>query len=116
MNDPGRCRLAGPILGAATFSMLVLGSWACGGGTAPSADTTQAAEVTGALVGVESPSLLVLDSLDVRDAAGHVWHFLADGYSGFTPSHLREHMVQGLPVTVRYRSEDGGLVLVEVTD
>ena len=96
--------------------MLVLGSWACGGGTAPSAGTTQAAEVTGALVGVESPSLLVLDSLDVRDAAGHVWHFLADGYSGFTPSHLREHMVQGLPVTVRYRSEDGGLVLVEVTD
>ena len=65
---------------------------------------------------MEAQSLAELVSVDVEDAQGVMWHFVAGGFKGFTPSHLREHMVQGAPVSVRYRKENGTLVIEEITD
>ena len=72
----------------------------------------------GYVVGVESKSLLELNLVRVRTEAGETIELSAKGklFPGFSPSHLREHMVQGLPVMVSYHREDGELVLDEVRD
>ena len=89
------------------LAMLVLALAACGGEGAES--------VRGAVVDVLGP--FVLGSIDIQDENGKIWHFEARGeLEGFTPSHLREHMVQGLPVLVTYDDDGGALVIVSVTD
>ena len=74
--------------------------------------------VRGLIRAVESRSLLALDSLDLTDDEGVTWHFEAEGkiFTSFTPSHLSEHMLQGLRVTVVFHREGERLVLDDVTD
>ena len=74
--------------------------------------------VRGYVVGVESKTLLELDFVQVRTEAGETIEISARGkhFPGFPPSHLREHMMQGLPVTVSYHRENGELVLDDVRD
>lgn len=81
---------------------------ACGGG-----ETT----VRGVVVEVEARSILEVATLTIKEeGSGKVWTFQADGPVGFTPSHIREHMMQGRLVTVRFRERDGVFVAVLVTD
>ncbi|MBI4199336.1 MAG: hypothetical protein HY535_02520 [Chloroflexi bacterium] len=51
-----------------------------------------------------------------EQGSGRRWAFEAQGPIGFTPSHLREHMLGGQPVTVWYRKEAGKLVATRVAD
>ena len=95
------------------IAVIAISLSACGDG---SGDTPEGSQVRGALIDVDSASLSKLTSIDLRDEAGKDWHFVANGYSGFTPSHLRDHMVQALPVTVTYHEENGNLVIDEITD
>ena len=93
---------------AAVTLLLALG--ACGG---------DAGAVRGHVVDVQSKSLLELTSVEIVDGDGKRWTFEARGFSDpadFTPSHLREHMVLGEPVTVRYHDEDGVLVIDDIAD
>ena len=68
------------------------------------------------VVAVEAASLTDVASLNIRDEAGRLWAFKAEGFVGFSPSHLREHQAFGHPVTVRYRETADGLVAVSITD
>jgi len=74
--------------------------------------------VRGLIRGVEAQSLLALKSLDLTDEAGNTWHFEANGktFASFNPSHLNEHMLLGLRVTVVFRREGESLVLEDITD
>ena len=69
-------------------------------------------KVSGLITNVEARSLLELESLEVTDEEGTVWSFQASrgGTAGsghdFPPSHLREHMVQGVPIIVTYTEAD----------
>ena len=68
---------------------------------------------------MEARTLLDLESIEVTDDAGETLIFQAAGqrFAEFTPSHVREHMIQGLGVTVAYRkSNDGILYIVEIKD
>ena len=96
--------------------VLVLVVAACGadGANVPQAEST--ATVRGAIVAVNTESLLELTSLDLQDEAGTRWHFEARHFTGLTPSHLGEHMVQGLPIIVMYHRENGVLIIDEITD
>jgi hypothetical protein len=79
----------------------------------------QSGAVRGHVVDVQSESLLELTSAEIMDGDGKRWRFEARGFSDsaeFTPSHLREHMVLGEPVTVKYHDEDGVLVIDDITD
>lgn len=95
---------------------LLLGAVACGSGT-PGADTP-AETVRGFILEVGGESLLVFESLTVADEAGVMWTFQAKGktFASFTPAHLREHMLLGLPVEVAFHREEGALVLDEISD
>lgn len=74
--------------------------------------------VRGLIRGVETQSLLALKSLDLTDEAGNTWHFEAEGktFASFTPSHLNDHMLLGLRVTVVFRREGERLVVEDITD
>ena len=95
---------------------LFLGSY-CGGDR----DGTTAPESVfeGLITGVEVRTLLDIESIEVTDDDGKSLEFHAAGrrFVEFTPSHVREHMLQGLGVTVTYReSDDGVLQLVSIKD
>ena len=72
--------------------------------------------VTGFITDLQASSFAELASLDLRDEAGTTRHFKARGAAGLTPSHLTEHMVQALPVTVTYHEENGTLIIDKITD
>ena len=78
---------------------------------------SESLEVRGTILEVDSASIVDLRSLDVQDGSGAKWHFEARRrFVEFTPSHLRQHMVQGLSVTVLYHVEDDTLVIDDITD
>ncbi len=74
--------------------------------------------VRGQILEVVPLGLLDLDSLTIEDSDGERWHFEARGarFFNFSPSHLTEHMVQGLPVTVTFRREGDALVVSGIGD
>ena len=92
-------------------------SLGCGGGGAesPSADERT---VRGRLTDVKAASLLEVESITVEPETGESFLLEADNriFSGFTPSHLREHMLQGNLVTVTFHQEGERLVLNDVLD
>ena len=71
------------------------------------------------ITSVEARTLLDIESIEVTDDEGKSLEFHAGGrrFMEFTPSHVREHMIQGLGVIVTYReSDDGALYIVSVRD
>lgn len=74
-------------------------------------------EVRGFIKDLHSYSLTELHSLTLEDNQGQMWTFTTTRqFVGFTPSHLREHQALGEPVTVRFREEASGLVIVAIND
>ena len=74
-------------------------------------------EVRGLLTDVQARSITEVDILTVEEqGTGKLWTFQAEGDIGFTPSHLRAHMLQGEAVTVHYKERTGRLVAVKVED
>ena len=83
----------------------------CGGGSG--GEKT----VHGLVTDVQARSITEVATLTLEEEdTGKVWTFQAEGHIGLTPSHLREHMLQGLGVTVRYQERQGQLIAVLVTD
>ena len=100
-------------LAAAIFAAVLLaGILACSGAD----EATDIPSVSGVVLNVTARSLTQIDVLTVRDKSGVTWDFQGGAYKGYSPSHLREHMLQGLRVTVSYREENGVLVIDEVAD
>jgi hypothetical protein len=93
---------------------------ACGGSSAvegPPPDGEQET-VTGTILNYESASLSVIRSLELQDAAGAVWVFEGGGAAvpHFSPSHLRDHMLLGLPVEITFVREGEALLIRNVVD
>ena len=74
--------------------------------------------VRGQIVEVVPLGLLDLESITIEDSDGMLWRFEARGarFSSFSPSHLTEHKVQGLTVTVTFRREGDVLVASAIGD
>ena len=95
---------------------LVFGAYCGADGDGPGASE---AVFEGLITSVEARTLLDLESIEVTDDAGTSLVFHAGGqrFVEFTPSHVREHMLQGLGVIVTYRkSDDGTLYIVTIRD
>ena len=106
-------RFVTPVCLAVTL-VAVVAAAACGREQGPEAASI--GTVIGAVIEVEATSIVETKMLRVRDGSGRVWTFDALDYRGFTPSHLRAHMLQGLGVLVRFRRDDGVLRVLEITD
>ena len=95
---------------------MAVAAGACGGSTYGGG--AEAESVGGQIVEVVPLGLQDLDSLTIEDSDGERWHFEARGarFFSFSPSHLTEHMVQGLPVTVTFRRDGDALVASGIGD
>lgn len=98
------------------FAMIVTAA-SCGG------ETEEATlQVRGVVTDVQARSLLELESLQVVDEQDTVWEFrpgpqgVAGAGHDYTPSHLRQHMVQGVPIIVTYTERDGVLTIVSISE
>ena len=79
-------------------------------------------QVRGVVTDVQARSLLELESLRVVDERNTVWDFqpgpegVTGGGHDYTPSHLRQHMVQGVPIIVSYVEKDGVFTIVSISE
>ncbi len=74
-------------------------------------------QVRGMVVEVVNRSIIELETLRIRDEADVIWTFrAAEGFIGFTPSHLKEHQLLGQSVLVTYVSQGAELVAVGLDD
>ena len=106
---------------AVALPMAALGLTACGGDS--SSDMSAQADrhvetVRGRILEVNARSLLELESLRLEDEDGTIWMFEGGGRKlpGFTPSHIREHMVTGQRVSVTFERDGAALSIVDVAD
>lgn len=95
-----------------------LATWAvaCGSEAEPGTPPAERSTVTGIVLDVASGSLTQIETLSVQDDTGAKWDFEAEGYRGWLPSHVRDHMVQGAPIIVTYHEEAGVLLVDEIED
>jgi hypothetical protein len=70
----------------------------------------------GLVVDVQAASFLQLASFTLRTDDGEIVDMVVEGDVGFTPSHLRDHMALGDPVTVTVRYADGVTIATSVED
>lgn len=98
----------------AALAALVSG---CGGGDGESSYGEESA-VRGWITDVKSASLLEVESITVQTETGESYVLEAGGriLSGFTPSHLREHMLQGTLVTVTFHQDGERMALDDIRD
>jgi len=99
-------------------AVLVLVVAACGVASRAEPGQENAESVRGLIRDVQSSSFSGIGSLTIEDDKGATWVFEGRDVAipGVTPSHLRDHMLLGLPVVVRFRRENGALVLSDVED
>ena len=66
----------------------------------------------------KSSGQVVISTVEVVDEDGKLWRAEARGIliPEFTPSHLNEHKVLGLKVTLTFYREGDVLVLTDITD
>lgn len=98
--------------------VFAMAATACTASSEDDAIVADQESVRGLIRRIEARSLLALESVELTDEAGTTWHFEADGkiFASFTPSHLSEHMLQGLRVTVVFHREGDRLVVDDITD
>ena len=110
-----------PVVALLGFFAVIVTAADCGGdGKGETEEATL--QVRGVVTDVQARSLLELESLRVVDEQNTVWDFQPgpEGVTGsghdYTPSHLRQHMVQGVPIIVTYTERDGVLTIVSISE
>ena len=70
-------------------------------------------KVTGHIDGVaadpENPRYFRI--LRITDDQGGHWEFQSEGWVGVSVGHLKDHQIQGTPVTVAYEQRPGGVLM-----
>jgi hypothetical protein len=83
------------------------------GGCQPTASTQQ---VRGVVIAVEPLSVARAAGVTVRSVDGRELRFAVAAEVSVTPGHLREHMAQGEPVIVEYRTQGNELLAIRIDD
>ena len=106
------------LLKSLSILLITLAIAGCSGGMEAGPTPVSVDTVKGLIRNVVARSPLELETLDVEDEKGTLWKFEARGkrLRLFTPSHLNEHMVLGIQVTVIFHSDDGAHILDDVID
>lgn len=95
--------------------LILLATW--GGIAASCGPSGQEKTAPGLVTEVQARSLTQVETLTIQEQpTGRLLTFQAEENIGFTPSHLRQHMLQGAPVTVHYVERRGRLWATRVTD
>ncbi len=87
--------------------------WACG---SPTATIVPVVQVRGHILEVVEGADDKLAGLRLRDSSGKVWTFTAADNVAFSASHTRLHQVLGQTLLVSYETQEGRLIIVELSD
>lgn len=123
MRLVGLCNLRFGFLAVVLILALII---ACGGDSPESTEPASGSEgsadqagdpVRGVILEVVGRNLAELESLRIRDETGKEWTFeAAEGFTGVSPSHLREHQLIGESVLVTYEIQGDKLIALDVAD
>jgi len=94
----------------AVFVAVALLLAACGG------EEDSLETVHGKVTDVQTRSLTEIESFSLRDEDGETWLFAIEGPLEITPSHLRQHMLDGDAVSVQFERRGASLIAVSVSD
>lgn len=73
-------------------------------------------KIHGLVTDVQARNLTEIEIFSVRDALGKNWIFTTDGPLETTPSHLRQHMMEGDPVEVIFRNGSVVPIAINILD
>ena len=100
-----------------SFSFLIMGFLIQGCAGQENKINSKILSIEGLIVEVESQSLVEASSITVVDRSGEEYMLYLEGnYGPFTPSHLREHMTAGMPISVEYVVSDYKLNVIAISD
>lgn len=122
--QPNQCHCAATLAAAGLFGIVLLATLVgCGAGGfdlpgngVPATDTSghgsgdalypKLPKVTGHIdrVDAQPDNPRYFSRLLITDAAGRSWEFRSEGWVGVSVGHLKEHRIQGKPVTVWYEN------------
>lgn len=72
--------------------------------------------VHGKVIDIQVRSFNHLEEFSLRDLMGATWTFTAESPLEMTIPHLRQHMLTGEEVMVRYENRPEGLIALGITD
>ena len=100
-----------------SFSLLIMAFVIQGCASQENKINSKVLTIEGLIVEVESQSLVEASSITVVDRSGEeLMLYLEGNYGPFTPSHLREHMTAGMPISVEYVVSDYKLNVIAISD
>ena len=100
-----------------SFSLLIMAFVIQGCASQENKINSKVLTIEGLIVEVESQSLVEASSITVVDRSGEEYMLYLEGnYGPFTPSHLREHMTAGMPISVEYVVADYKLNVIAISD
>ena len=100
-----------------SFAFLILAFFIQGCANSENGINSKVFSIDGLLLEVESQSLLQATSVILVDSSGEEHKlFLGGTYGEFTPSHLREHMITAMPISVEYLVKDEKWNVIAISD
>jgi hypothetical protein len=57
-----------------------------------------------------------IEILEIQTDDNQIYKFGTTGFTGFTPSHIKEHQVTGQSIKVYYERSGNALIALEITD
>ena len=100
-----------------SFSLLIMAFVIQGCASQENKINSKVLTIEGLIVEVESQSLVEASSITVVDRSGEEFMLYLEGnYGPFTPSHLREHMIAAMPISVEYIVNDEKWNVIAIYD
>ena len=96
-------------------AVIILSVVGCENGST-SLDAAETLQVRGRVLEVVGRDILEVETLRIRDSSNNEWTFITEGFVGFSPSHIRQHQLQGELVVITYVKRGEVLVAVDVSD
>ena len=73
-------------------------------------------EVRGHVVQVVPRNISEFETLHIKSETQKYYEFTSQGFTGFTPSHIKEHQLFGQTLLVKYINKNGNLMAIALED
>ena len=81
-----------------------------------SGETRLTQEVRGHVVQVVPRNISEFETLHIKSETQKYYEFTSQGFTGFTPSHIKEHQLFGQTLLVKYINKNGNLIAIALED
>ncbi|MEC9308110.1 MAG: hypothetical protein VX966_01200 [Chloroflexota bacterium] len=81
-----------------------------------SKETRLTQEVRGHVVQVVPRNISEFETLRIKSETQKYYEFTSQGFTGFTPSHIKEHQLFGQTLLVKYVNKNGNLIAIALED